>query len=84
MVRKGDGVPRAQPQPPRMQPPPCPTCASADVIPILWGEPSPEAEEDAKAGRIILAGCVVCDDDPEWHCKRCGKDFGRMATQLGV
>jgi len=54
------------------------------VIPILWGEPSPEAEEDAKAGRIVLAGCVVCDDDPEWHCKRCGKDFGRMATQLGV
>jgi ADP-ribosylglycohydrolase len=36
------------------------------------GYPTPEAFEDAAAGRVVLGGCLVSDDDPEWGCPACG------------
>jgi hypothetical protein len=54
----------------------CPVCASADVVPIVWGLPNEEDFEKAEAGEFALGGCCVGPDDPQWHCKACGKDFG--------
>jgi hypothetical protein len=57
----------------------CPACASADVVPIVWGLPNEEDFKKAEAGEFALGGCCVSPDDPKWHCKACGKDFGRSA-----
>ena len=38
---------------------PCPRCHSDEVVPILYGMPSPEMVEGSKAGRVALGGCVV-------------------------
>jgi len=66
-------------RPPR--PPACPLCAAVEVIPIVRGFPSVELFERAEAGEVALGGCVIGQDDPEWHCKSCGKDFGRVASR---
>jgi hypothetical protein len=62
-------------------PGPCPHCSSSDVVRIVWGFPTLNAFRDAEAGRVALGGCCVTDQDPEWHCMECGKDFGRSAPQ---
>lgn len=49
----------------------CPKCSSDMVIPIEYGMPSPEMQEEYNAGKIQLGGCMVDPKNPEWHCKRC-------------
>ncbi len=36
----------------------CPKCKSENVVPIMYGYPSPEAFEEAEKENIKLAGCV--------------------------
>jgi hypothetical protein len=38
----------------------------------MFGFPGPEMAEDAQKGRIILGGCCVTGNDPEWQCPACG------------
>jgi hypothetical protein len=38
----------------------------------MWGLPTWEAGEAAKRGEIVLGGCCVSGDDPEWFCRDCG------------
>lgn len=52
-------------------PPPCPACASAQTIPIIYGLPGEELGRQAEEGTIALGGCVVSDDDPQWKCRAC-------------
>ncbi|HPJ05829.1 MAG TPA: hypothetical protein PLK17_09965 [Bacteroidales bacterium] len=49
----------------------CPACGSPKVVRIMYGMPSYEAFLDSKAGKIILGGCVVSNDDPKWGCIDC-------------
>ena len=51
----------------------CPSCSSHRVARILYGMPifSTKLEKDLSAGRIILGGCCITDDDPEWQCVDC-------------
>ena len=51
--------------------PTCPKCSSENVAAIVFGYPSPEMFEDRERGEIVLGGCCVTEDDPEWHCKEC-------------
>lgn len=54
----------------------CPVCHKQDqVIPISYGYPSSIGIERANKGEIYLGGCMVSDCDPQWHCKRCKKEF---------
>ena len=53
----------------------CPNCASDVVIPIIYGLPSPETEENAKKGEFVLGGCVVMEGSPNLHCKSCGHEW---------
>ena len=55
----------------------CPFCGSHEVVPILYGLPGPEMMEQAEAGKIALGGCCVTGDDPNWHCNKCGHEWGR-------
>lgn len=58
--------------------PKCPECGSENIAEILWGEPafSKELEHDLETGRIVLGGCCITGEDPEWHCNDCGCEFG--------
>ena len=58
--------------------PACPKCGSDSVAAILWGMPaySEQLESDLEEGRVVLGGCCVTGDDPEWHCNACGREWG--------
>jgi hypothetical protein len=49
----------------------CPNCGSGDVRPIAFGLPSEEAAQAARRGEIVLGGCVVTGNDPQWFCSNC-------------
>ena len=54
----------------------CPLCGKKDmVIPIFYGYTSIVAMELWKKGKIKLGGCIICNNAPEFHCKRCKYDF---------
>jgi len=52
----------------------CP-CCGGKVVPILYGEPSSEAFEKADRGEIVLGGCIIFADMPEYQCTGCGAQF---------
>lgn len=57
--------------------PTCPECGSADVVPIVYGLPSPELIEEAKRGEVSLGGCCLTGNDPQWFCKACEHEWRR-------
>ena len=46
---------------------------------ILWGMPvfTPQLEKDLEAGKVVLGGCVLSDDDTAWQCSSCGHQMWR-------
>ncbi|MBC9928965.1 hypothetical protein ICL07_01180 [Chitinophaga qingshengii] len=54
----------------------CPVCLSRkNVIPVLYGFPSPKMFRDADAGKIALGGCVIGDYHPTRYCKKDHLEF---------
>ena len=58
----------------RKKPEQCPQYGSWCIAGILYGMPAMNArlERDLEAGRIVLGGCVITDDDPVCECVDCG------------
>lgn len=49
----------------------CPVCLSRkNVVPVLYGFPSPRMFRAANAGKIALGGCVIWDYNPTRYCKK--------------
>ena len=65
----------------------CPHCGAAALIPILYGEPTAEAAEEAERGELAIGGCLIALDDqgeptnPARRCTACGKDSGRITRE---
>lgn len=59
--------------------PRCPECGSSNVAEILWGLPSftDELQKELAEGKVVLGGCCVDYDDPEYECNDCMHRFGR-------
>lgn len=57
----------------KIRPRKCPACGSSRIAEILYGLPafSAKLKRDLDAGRIILGGCCVTNDDPKWQCPDC-------------
>jgi hypothetical protein len=57
----------------KRKPKKCPACSSHRIVAILYGMPefSAKIEMDLSSGRIILGGCCITQDDPEWQCADC-------------
>ncbi len=51
--------------------PNCPECGSDNVTRIIFGYPSEEMAKQSERGEIVLGGCVISDDDPQWHYNDC-------------
>ena len=64
---------------PNGQPSPvaCPDCGSENVARYLYGEPAGSARFDGEmaAGRTLLGGCVIGDEQPDFRCNACGRQF---------
>ncbi len=58
----------------------CPSCKSDNVARIQWGLPAftEELERGLESGRVILGGCCIFPDSPEFHCNDCGAEFGHL------
>ncbi len=53
----------------------CPRCDSDEVVPILYGMPSPEMVEASRRGEMALGGCVVFPEAPNRTCRNCGHEW---------
>lgn len=60
-----------------MKPKQCPKCGSENIKEIVYGLPTEEFMESEEAKKYHFAGCIVMEDDPAWHCDKCGNDWGR-------
>ena len=50
----------------------CRACgATGEPLPIVFGYPTDELFEQARRGEVVLGGCIVSDDDPEFACAIC-------------
>ena len=59
----------------------CPKCLKKDqVVKIIYGYPGPELGEAERRGKIMLGGCVIEEDHPEYYCKKCHRGFGRLGN----
>jgi hypothetical protein len=71
----------------KRKPPECPSCGSKKVAQILWGYPafSRKLEKNLKEGKIVLGGCIVSGNDPEWQCVDCKVEIYREGQgRLGL
>lgn len=57
----------------------CPKCNSRPVARIVYGLPyfSENETNEVDAGKIVLGGCIITDDDPAWQCVACGQEIYR-------
>jgi hypothetical protein len=63
----------------KSQYPICPSCGiNKSVIPIMYGLPDMKLMRMHEKGEIHHHGCVLSDDMPEWHCKKCGNEWGKI------
>lgn len=58
----------------------CKICATK-VVRIIYGEPTPETMEKARIGELIVGGCCVSEQDPEWGCPRCGYGYKNIEDE---
>ena len=55
----------------------CPKCGGK-VVPILYGEPTAQAYEEYLQGKLVLGGCCITDNDPDWECLGCEQQFRKI------
>jgi hypothetical protein len=50
------------------------------VATILYGLPAfgPELDRQLETGEIVLGGCCVSDEMPEWRWAECGQEWGTV------
>jgi len=60
----------------------CPKCGSENILDIIYGYPDDGLDKKAQSGKVILGGCIVTGDDPQWQCEKCGTDFYRTKKEL--
>ena len=53
----------------------CPRCSSDEVLRVVYGLPSEEMIEESIAGRVLLGGCAVWPESPDWQCVACGHEW---------
>ena len=57
----------------------CPHCGGK-VVPVIYGEPTPETYERSLQGEFVLGGCIIDDDNPDWECLECHRGFRKARS----
>ena len=56
----------------------CPECNDeGSIVEIAYGYPGAEMIEKYEKGEIKLGGCMVSEDNPDWHCNKCDHEWSR-------
>jgi hypothetical protein len=57
----------------------CPACGADQAAKIVYGlvVDFNTLQPEFEAGRIVLGGCCISGDDPEWQCQACSHRWGR-------
>ena len=55
----------------------CPHCGGK-VVRIIYGEPSAETIEKVERGDIVLGGCCIYEESPDWECLDCQQQFQKV------
>ena len=53
----------------------CPKCGQLSGVRIVYGYPSDELLKVAESGDVVLGGCVIWGDDPNFVCKMCKHEW---------
>lgn len=53
----------------------CPDCGSTRILEILYGLPTLEAFERSERGELMLGGCCIYPDSPDFFCKACHHEW---------
>ncbi|WP_405268038.1 tetratricopeptide repeat protein [Methanobrevibacter sp.] len=61
----------------------CPDCGG-ELIPIVWGYPSPKLLKRAERGEVFLGGCCIPPNNPNYRCKKCDGKFDLGVNGLHV
>ena len=59
----------------------CPSCESKNVVPIAYGLPGDKMREDAFKGKIHLGGCVIEENNPDFHCNDCEQEWIKVKVK---
>jgi len=43
--------------------------------------PGFDLQQEELEGKIMLGGCCVTDDGPDWHCKECKHEWSKARIQ---
>ena len=56
----------------------CPHCNKTNIATIFYGYPGnmKALEKPLEKGEIVLGGCIITGNDPEWSCNECGHRWG--------
>lgn len=54
----------------KRKPAKCSVC-KGKVVPIVYGEPSCEIFQKADRKEVVLGGCIITGNDPDWECIEC-------------
>lgn len=55
----------------------CPKCQKLSAARIIYGLPTPDIYEVWDRGQIILGGCCIWENMPDWMCRECGYAWNR-------
>ena len=53
----------------------CKQCGGHEILPVDYGLPRAETLARAALAEVLLGGCVVLGDEPDWRCAKCGAPF---------
>jgi len=58
----------------------CPVCGSSKIASYLYGMPiyDEKLQEDMDSGKIVIGGCCITDDDPQWKCLACKEELYKI------
>ena len=62
----------------------CPKCKTSDfVTPISYGYPSSEMWEKRNIGEIVLGGCSIKEEAPDYRCTECQFEWQKGKKKKG-
>ena len=62
----------------------CPKCGSTNVTTIVYGlvdHSDSTLNKELESGKVVLGGCMVSDDSPEYTCNDCQYTWGHFLKQ---
>ena len=62
----------------------CPRCGREDSVPLIWGLPGFELMQASERGLVVLGGCMIPGDNPDFACRACGLEWGRESDPTAV